>query len=74
MARAEPEVLAQKTLKHVADHTAEVIGELDKKPAVMGHSTGGLLAQILAGRGLSLERLRSMPGPSAGCCRCRSAR
>ena len=31
-------------LKQIADHTAEVIGGLDKKPAVMGHSTGGLLA------------------------------
>ena len=40
VARAEPEVLAKKSLKQVADHTAEVIGGLDKKPAVMGHSTG----------------------------------
>src|SRR5262249_9106153 len=51
-ARAEPEVLAKKTVKQVADHTTEVIRALDKKPAVIGHSTGGLLAQILAGRGL----------------------
>src|SRR5499425_2846751 len=52
-ARAEPEVLSKKTLKQVADHTTEIINALDKKPAVMGHSTGGLLAQMLAGRGLS---------------------
>ena len=37
MARAEPEVLAGKNLKLIADHTADVIGKLDKKPAVMGH-------------------------------------
>jgi len=43
-ARANPDVLAKKSLKQIADHTAEVIGGLDKKPAVMGHSTGGLLA------------------------------
>src|SRR3978361_1007251 len=36
-ARANPDVLAGKTLKQIADHTAEVIGALDKKPAVMGH-------------------------------------
>ena len=48
-ARANPDVFAKKTLGQVADHTAEVIGRLDKKPAVMGHSTGGLLAQIIAG-------------------------
>src|SRR5262245_34979342 len=39
-ARAEPEVLAKKTLKQVADHTTEIINALDKKPAVIGHSTG----------------------------------
>src|SRR5246500_5389918 len=52
-ARANPEVLAGKSLGQVADHTTEVIEALDMKPVVMGHSTGGLLAQILAGRGLS---------------------
>src|ERR1043166_8633501 len=52
-ARANPDVLAKKKLKQVAHHTADVIGKLEKKPAVMGHSTGGLLAQMLAGRGLS---------------------
>jgi pimeloyl-ACP methyl ester carboxylesterase len=51
-ARATPDVFAKKTLAEIADHTADVIGALDKKPAVMGHSTGGLLAQIIAGRGL----------------------
>jgi alpha-beta hydrolase superfamily lysophospholipase len=39
-ARANPDVFAKKTLGQIADHTAEVIGRLDKKPAVMGHSTG----------------------------------
>ena len=45
--------LAGKTLKQVADHTTEIITALDGKPVVMGHSTGGLVAQMLAGRGLS---------------------
>jgi hypothetical protein len=44
-ARANPDVLAKKTLKQVADHTSEIITALDTKPAVMGHSTGGLGAQ-----------------------------
>jgi pimeloyl-ACP methyl ester carboxylesterase len=64
-ARANPEVLAKKNLAQVADHTAEVIGRLDKKPAVMGHSTG-LLAQILAGRGLSAATVAIDPGPFRG--------
>jgi len=65
-ARADPDVFANKTLGQVADHTAEVIGELTKKPAVMGHSTGGLLAQIVAGRGLSAATVAIDPGPFRG--------
>jgi non-heme chloroperoxidase len=65
-ARAEPEVVAKKTLEHVADHTTEVINALDKKPAVMGHSTGGLLAQMLAGRGLSAATVAIDPGVFRG--------
>src|SRR5919202_5172731 len=65
-ARAEPEVVAKKTLKQVADHTTDVINALDKKPAVMGHSTGGLLAQMLAGRGLSAATVAIDPGPFRG--------
>ena len=61
-ARANPDVLANKTLKQVADHTADVIGKLDQKPAVMGHSTGGLLAQMIAGRGLSAATVAIDPG------------
>src|SRR3954451_7914938 len=37
-ARANPQVLAKKTLRQIADHTAEVIGKLNRKPAVVGHS------------------------------------
>src|ERR1700736_6125568 len=47
------EVFAEKTIGQVADHFETIIRGLDKKPAVIGHSFGGLLAQILAGRGLS---------------------
>jgi non-heme chloroperoxidase len=65
-ARANPDVFAKKTLKQVADHTAEVIGKLNKKPAVMGHSTGGLLAQIIADRGLSAATVAIDPGPFRG--------
>jgi pimeloyl-ACP methyl ester carboxylesterase len=65
-ARANPDVLAKKTLKQVADHTADVIGKLEKKPAVMGHSTGGLLAQMLAGGGLSGATVAIDPGVFRG--------
>src|SRR4051812_13501697 len=65
-ARANPEVFAKKTVGQVADHTAEMIGKLTKKPAVLGHSTGGLLAQIIAGRGLSAATVAIDPGPFRG--------
>ena len=65
-ARANPEVFARKTLKRVADHTANVIGQLDGKPAVMGHSTGGLLTYMIADRGLSAASVAIDPGPFRG--------
>jgi pimeloyl-ACP methyl ester carboxylesterase len=65
-ARANPEVFARKTIGQIADHTAEVIGKLTRKPAVMGHSTGGLLAQMIAGRGLSAATVAIDPGPFRG--------
>ena len=65
-ARANPEVFANKTLRQVADHTAEIIAALDKKPALIGHSTGGLVAQMLAGRGLSAATVAIDPGVFRG--------
>jgi pimeloyl-ACP methyl ester carboxylesterase len=65
-ARANPGVFAKKTLKQVADRTIEIIDALDKKPAVMGHSTGGLLAQMLAGRGLAAVTVAIDPGVFRG--------
>jgi pimeloyl-ACP methyl ester carboxylesterase len=65
-ARANPDVMAGKSLREIADHTAEVIAALDRKPAVMGHSTGGLLAQMIADRGLSVATVAIDPGPFRG--------
>jgi non-heme chloroperoxidase len=65
-AKAHPEVFANKTIGQVADHYASVIGRLKKKPAVIGHSFGGLLTQILAGRGLSKASVAIDPAPFRG--------
>jgi pimeloyl-ACP methyl ester carboxylesterase len=65
-AKAHPEVFAGKSIKEVADHFADVIGRLDTKPAVIGHSFGGLLTQILAGRGLSAASVAIDPAPFRG--------
>jgi pimeloyl-ACP methyl ester carboxylesterase len=65
-AAAHPEVFAGKTVGQVADHFAGVIGKLTKKPAVIGHSFGGLLTQILAGRGLASASVAIDPAPFRG--------
>ncbi|MGZ8649258.1 MAG: alpha/beta hydrolase [Solirubrobacteraceae bacterium] len=65
-ANAHPEVFAGKTVGQVADHFCEIIGRLDSKPAVIGHSFGGLLAQIIAGRGLSAVSVAIDPAPFRG--------
>jgi non-heme chloroperoxidase len=65
-AKAHPEVFAHKTVGQVADHIGEVIAGLKQKPVVVGHSFGGLLAQIVAGRGLSRTSVAIDPGPFRG--------
>ncbi len=65
-AAAHPEVFADKTIGEVADHFDACIRGLEKKPAVIGHSFGGLLAQILAGRGLAAVTVAIDPAPFRG--------
>jgi non-heme chloroperoxidase len=65
-ARANPQALAGVGVVAVADHFAEAIAGLQKKPAIIGHSFGGLIAQILAGRGLSIASVAVNPAPFRG--------
>jgi pimeloyl-ACP methyl ester carboxylesterase len=65
-ANANPEVFANKTVGQVADHYADVIDKLDEKPVVIGHSFGGLLTQMIAGRGLSAASVAIDPAPFQG--------
>ncbi|WP_043666382.1 alpha/beta hydrolase [Streptomyces xylophagus] len=65
-ANEHPEVMAGKTVGQVADHLTELIGTLTRKPAIVGHSFGGLLTQILAGRGLSAVSVAIDPAPFRG--------
>jgi pimeloyl-ACP methyl ester carboxylesterase len=65
-ARARPEAFAGKGIGEVADHVAGVIGRLTMKPAVVGHSFGGLLTQIIAGRGMSAVSVAIDPAPFRG--------
>lgn len=65
-AAAHPEIFANKSVGQVADHYSAVIGLLDRRPAVIGHSFGGLLAQIVAGRGLAAATVAIDAAPFRG--------
>lgn len=65
-ANANPDVLAGKSIGQIADHFCDVIAGLERKPAVIGHSFGGLLTQIMAGRGVSAASVAIDPAPFRG--------
>jgi non-heme chloroperoxidase len=65
-ARAHPEVFANKSVGQVADHVDEVIQGLTQKPVVIGHSFGGLMTELLAGRGLAKVSVAISPAPFRG--------
>jgi pimeloyl-ACP methyl ester carboxylesterase len=65
-ANANPDVMADTSITRVADHMAEVIRGLDAKPAVIGHSFGGLMTEIVAGRGLAKVSVAISPAPFRG--------
>jgi len=61
-----PDVMAGKTVGQIADHFDAIIRGLERKPAIIGHSFGGLLAQVLAGRSLSAATVAIDPAPFRG--------
>ena len=65
-ARAHPGVFAGKSVGAITDHVAELVGALDQKPVVIGHSFGGLITQKLAGLGLATASVAIDPGPFRG--------
>jgi pimeloyl-ACP methyl ester carboxylesterase len=65
-AKAHPEVFAHKTIRQVVDHYADVVTGLTKKPVMIGHSFGGLVVQIMAGRGMSAGTVAIDPAPFRG--------
>lgn len=65
-ARGNPDSLAGLSVTEIADHVAEVIASLKRKPILIGHSFGGLLVQMLAGHGLAAATIAIDPAPSKG--------
>jgi pimeloyl-ACP methyl ester carboxylesterase len=65
-AKAHPEMFAGKSVGDVADYIEALLEKLDRKPAVIGHSFGGLLTEILAGRGRAKVSVAISPAPFRG--------
>jgi non-heme chloroperoxidase len=65
-AKAHPEVFAGTSIGQVADLFETIIRGLEQKPAVIGHSFGGLLTQILAGHGLAAVSVAIDPASFRG--------
>jgi non-heme chloroperoxidase len=65
-AKESPEVFAHKSVGQIADYVESIVSRLDRKPAVIGHSFGGLLTQIVAGRGLAAVSVAIDPAPFRG--------
>jgi pimeloyl-ACP methyl ester carboxylesterase len=65
-ARKHPEVFAGKGIGAIADYEETIIRHLDRKPVIIGHSFGGLLAMILAGRALATASVAISPAPFRG--------
>src|SRR5207248_474246 len=60
------EVFAGKSIGEIANYEEAVIRRLNRKPVVIGHSFGGLLTMILAGRGLATASVAISPAPFRG--------
>jgi non-heme chloroperoxidase len=65
-AREHPETFAGKGIGEVADYLEAIIRRLDRRPVIIGHSFGGLLTMILAGRGLAVASIAVSPAPFRG--------
>jgi pimeloyl-ACP methyl ester carboxylesterase len=64
--RSHPELFAGKSVGDITNHIAQVIKGLTVKPAIVGHSFGGLITQKLAGQGLASVSVPIDPGPFRG--------
>ncbi|MGB8215089.1 MAG: alpha/beta hydrolase [Anaerolineales bacterium] len=58
--------LGELTLAGILEHLAGAIKGLDEKPALIGHSMGGLAVQILLQQGLAVAGIAIDPAPPMG--------
>ncbi|MEU7000418.1 alpha/beta hydrolase [Nonomuraea sp. NPDC046570] len=64
--RKDPSVMDGLGVTEIAEHYATIIGRLDRRPIIVGHSFGGLVTQLLLGRGLGAAGVAIHPAPIKG--------
>ena len=64
--RANPQAIANRGVTEIADSYATILAGLSAPPIVIGHSFGGLLAQVILGRGLASAGIAIDPAPIKG--------
>ncbi|MFF5171802.1 alpha/beta hydrolase [Micromonospora sp. NPDC000089] len=64
--RDDPAPIAGITLDRIIEQHAALIGSLPNPPIVMGHSFGGLVAQVLLDRGFGATAVAVAPAPVRG--------
>lgn len=66
VARANPRALAGNSIDTILAHLEVIVGALNRTPILVGHSMGGLLAQILAARISAPATVAISPAPFRG--------
>lgn len=64
--RSSPEAIANRGVSEIVDSYAKIIAALPELPIVIGHSFGGLIAQILLGQNLASGCIALNPAPVKG--------
>ncbi|TDZ14301.1 hypothetical protein Cob_v012778 [Colletotrichum orbiculare MAFF 240422] len=64
--RADPKPIANKHIEEIVDYYETFIKKLLVRPVIIGHSFGGLFAQILLSRGLGIAGVAICPAQPAG--------
>ena len=64
--RSNSQAIANKGVVGVADSYAKVIASLSEPPIIIGHSFGGLIAQVILSRGIAAAAVAIDPAPMKG--------
>jgi pimeloyl-ACP methyl ester carboxylesterase len=65
-AREHPDLVANMSIDDAVSHYAEIIGALEAKPVIIGHSFGGLFAEKLVGQDLGVAGVAIDPAQIKG--------